>query len=715
MRDEASFVNTSGWTSAHPIDRSPCIIIFVAGEQASVEAALRSARKLYSDHRFVFVCEPVHRPWIAHTSTETIFVVEQPFNPFGRRASELRRSLESTPIEACALVIAKFGFESFRFRVFALRLRTQRFLLLGGDKLDGSKQLDRFSFALLAGAAPFLGRLRKIENKTLVLLRRIGGWLREPRDRIPRAYRFIMAGLLGAYDSSIGSWVRDIQKSCDSASEALSALIEEALAQAVEFQRTSGMVRVASGDNVKHKFKSAAVSLGIRYLDKRYRRVFQGLNCDLSELWFNSRPFSDKSIMLVIGSLAPGGSERQAVATLLGLASRGYDDLSLLCNFLDGAVDRFFAHLLDDCPVFVSKLSEDFCDNDDGQGIDALAYAGLRLLKEKLPPELNDIPLYAREFLARRPRVVHTWLDYTNVKAGLAAALIGVPRIVLSTRSVAPNNFALFQPYMREAYRVLAARSNVCLLNNSEAGARDYERWLGVPRGTFKVVRNGFDFSGLEPDEKKEDARKFRARLGIPAEIPLVGSILRFSEEKCPLRWIDVAACISKCRPDVRFVMIGDGPLREEARQRAAACGLGDRIVMPGNEKDTAVAIAAMDVFLLTSRLEGFPNVLVEAQALGVPVVTTDGGGAAETLIQGITGYAIRPQSANFLADAILQILGDTAWREAARQATQSFVRDHFSMSQMVSRTLDAYFARGEFAVMRAARRPTPDTLEATS
>ena len=584
-----------------------------------------------------------HRPWISHASSERIFVVEQPFNPFGRRASELRRSLESTPIEACALIIADIGFESFRFRVYALRLRTQRFLLLGGDKLDGSKQLDRFSFALLAGAAPFLGRLRKIEKRTLVLLRRIGAWLREPRDRIPRAYRFIRAGLVRAYDTSIGAWVREIQEAYDSASEELSALTEEALAQAVEVQRISGMERVAAGDNAKHKFKSAAVSLGIRHLDKRYRRVFQGLVRDPWKRWFDSRPVSDESIMLVIGSLAPGGSERQAVATLLGLASRGYGDLSLLCNYLNGPLDRFFAHLLEGCPVSVSKLCEDFGDSDGGQGVDALAYAGLRLLKEKLPPELKDIPLYAREFLARRPRVVHTWLDYTNVKAGLAAALIGVPRIVLSTRSVAPNNFALFQPYMREAYRALARYPTVCLLNNSEAGARDYERWLGLPRGTFKIVRNGFDFSGLERAEKREGAREFRMSLGIPLEVPLVGSVFRFSEEKCPLLWIDVAARVSERRPDVRFLMVGDGPLREEARQRAAACGLGDRIVMPGNEKDTAAAIAAMDVFLLTSRLEGLPNVLVEAQALGVPVVATDGGGAAETLIQGRNGIRNSP------------------------------------------------------------------------
>jgi glycosyltransferase involved in cell wall biosynthesis len=254
---------------------------------------------------------------------------------------------------------------------------------------------------------------------------------------------------------------------------------------------------------------------------------------------------------------------------------------------------------------------------------------------------------------------------------------------------------------MREAYRALAARPNVCLLNNSQAGARDYERWLGLPQGTFKVIRNGFDFSTLEPADKIGAAQKFRARLGIPAEVPIVGSVLRFYEEKRPLLWIDVAARVAERRPDVRFLMVGDGPLREEARWRALGYGLGDRIVMPGNEKDVAVAIAAMDVFLLTSRLEGFPNVLVEAQALGVPVITTDAGGAAETLIQGRTGYAIFPHSTELLADAVLQILGDRPWREAARQAAQRFVRERFSMSEMVDRTLDAYFAREEFVEIR--------------
>jgi|RhiMetdeSRZDD1v2_1073273.scaffolds.fasta_scaffold180374_2 glycosyltransferase involved in cell wall biosynthesis len=741
MSDRELNTTTSRPVSDAPViadDNLPCIVIFVAGEPPRVETAIHRARQLYPDRHRIFICEPAHRDWISPAPGERMFVVEQPFNPFGRTASELRRCLESSPIEACALVIAGVGLESLRFRVFALRLRTQRFRLLGGDTASDSKQLDRLSFALLTGVTLPLGRLRKIEGKVLAHLRRIAALLRDPRDLMSRSWArigklqdrtcsWIMAWLsacwvwLGwlqdrirrAYDTYVGVWLQELQEAYDSASGELSALTEEALAQAVEVQRLSGMERARGTDNVKHKLKTAAASLGIRQLDKRYRQVFQDLFSEPGGR-FDSVKVSADSITLVIGTLGPGGSERQAATTLMALASRDCRNLALLCNHLDGPVDRFYSHLLEGCSISISELYQGLRDTNHGEGNKALTCAELKALMEKLPAELKDIPWYAQEFLATRPKVVHAWLDYTNVKAGLAAALIGVPRIVLSTRSVAPNNFALFQPYMREAYRLLAARPTVCLLNNSQAGARNYERWLGLRRGTFKVVRNGFDFSKLEPVEKREKGREFRTRLGIPTEAALVGSVLRFSEEKCPLLWIDTAARVAERRADARFLMVGDGPLREEARRRARARGLGDRIVMPGNEKDAAIAIAAMDVFLLTSRLEGLPNVLIEAQALGVPVVTTDGGGAAETLIQGKTGYAVRPHSTDLLANAILRILSDTPWREAARQTSQRFVRERFSMSQMVDRTLDAYFARGEFAAMQAANRRIANTLEAT-
>ena len=136
---------------------------------------------------------------------------------------------------------------------------------------------------------------------------------------------------------------------------------------------------------------------------------------------------------------------------------------------------------------------------------------------------------------------------------------------------------------------------------------------------------------------------------------------------------------------------------------------------MPGYEKQVAAAIVAMDVFLLTSRVEGLPNVLIEAQALGVPVVTTDAGGAAETLIRGRTGFAIFPHRADVIASAVLQILNNTTWQRAAQKAGQEFARERFSMSRMIDVTLDAYFARGDFGQMEGLYSRVGTAMEAVS
>jgi SAM-dependent methyltransferase len=137
-------------------ESSPRIIVFIAGAQQRVEAAADVARRLYPGRNLVFVCEPIHYAWLEQRTGESVFVVQQPFNPFGRKAAELRKSLEARPIEACALVIADIGHESFRFRIFALRLRAREFLLLRGSVPDDSKQLDRLSFALLAALTFFV-------------------------------------------------------------------------------------------------------------------------------------------------------------------------------------------------------------------------------------------------------------------------------------------------------------------------------------------------------------------------------------------------------------------------------------------------------------------------------------------------------------------------------------------------------------------------------
>ncbi len=99
----------------------------------------------------------------------------------------------------------------------------------------------------------------------------------------------------------------------------------------------------------------------------------------------------------------------------------------------------------------------------------------------------------------------------------------------------------------------------------------------------------------------------------------------------------------------------------------------------------------AMDAVMLTSRHEGLPNVLLEAQSLGVPVVAPDVGGIGETVVPGVTGWAVRDADAPALADRVLHCLSDKAWAARAQAEGPGFVQRRFGMTTMLQRTLEVY------------------------
>src|SRR5262245_66012869 len=132
---------------------------------------------------------------------------------------------------------------------------------------------------------------------------------------------------------------------------------------------------------------------------------------------------------------------------------------------------------------------------------------------------------------------------------------------------------------MNPDYVTQAKLPEVSIVNNSEAGAVDYCRWLGLPRERYRVLRNGVDLSGLGR-AAAEDAGKCRREMGIPEDARVVGSVFRFWEEKRPLLWVEVAAKVAEAMPRVHFLLIGDGPLREQMETLATSLGLQGRIYL---------------------------------------------------------------------------------------------------------------------------------------
>jgi len=472
-------------------------------------------------------------------------------------------------------------------------------------------------------------------------------------------------------------------------------------ASAFQLPHTRGAFRVAvekSLNSLLYRLRLSQIGKSIKiigitfrleqYLFSRNLRTIEKLPLPITVA---PSEWQQGKIVMAGGTLGPGGAERQLTATLLGLFARGHRDLHFLHHSPMHKPNDFFLPQLIEAGIPFSQVDLIGDSNPASPGID-------EEIEQRLAP-LGDlgaeVAAYAREFIVRRPEIVHVWLDHINVVAGLAALLVGVPRIVLSCRSLSPVHFAFNQPYMRPVYRLLAKFPNVTFLNNSEAGAADYRRWLGITPLKIQVVRNGFDFSILPPPQELPHLRsEYRSRLGIPADAPVVGVIMRISEEKRPLLWIEIARLVAQKIPNAHFLIVGNGSMRDKV-ETVGQEALPGKIHFPGHERNAALAMASMDIFLLTSRVEGLPNVLIEAQAVGVPPMTLDVGGARETIDDERTGWLIQEADPVQIADKIHSLFKNREHLEITSRNGPSFVAEKFSHLRMLDETLVVYGLAG--------------------
>ena len=415
--------------------------------------------------------------------------------------------------------------------------------------------------------------------------------------------------------------------------------------------------------------------------DRTFRKLSQRRN-------LGYRPVAGR-VLMIVPSFMLGGAERQMVAAATGLVRRGYDVCVLAINPID-----------DDIPNVEDELSRlgiatavasDFRTPRSTGWAQPQSDASSAFALSGLPPWLAEkIGSISLAIQHHRPAVIHTWLDVAAVMGGLAACGVGVPRIVGGQFSMSIRHHVnQAVGYLQSGYRHVARNPDVVMTNDSAAGAADYENWLDIAPGRIRVMYNGFDPATVRKPALDE-IRRFRAELGFPAEAPVVGSLIRFVEDKDPALWLDTAAEIARDRPDARFLLAGYGPLRGTIVGRARALGLGDRLVLPGAVSDVGLVYAILDVVLLTSRVEGVPNVLIEAQAAGCAVVSVDVGGTSEAVIDGRTGRLVRQRTPHSLAQAVLATLADPAWRIRARCEGPAFVATRFGF-----RPLDQRNSRG--------------------
>lgn len=292
------------------------------------------------------------------------------------------------------------------------------------------------------------------------------------------------------------------------------------------------------------------------------------------------------------------------------------------------------------------------------------------------------IPSTALWIRREKLALVHAHLPLAGVVARIAGRLAGVP-VVYSEHNLQERYHAATRWANRATWRW---QTRVVAVSAEVAGSIGERIGGQVP---VRVVRNGIDVDAKTPGET--DRVRCRSLLGIPDEVPVVGAVGVFRVQKRFDRWIEVAVAVRKRNPLVRFVLVGDGPLREELERQACESGLGDALIFPGLQEDVTPYLAAMDLFLITSRHEGLPLALLEAMAAGVPVVSTAVGGIPEVVRDGVNGRLVPSGSVETLTSTLCDLLDSpSSRRELACMATETVKRE-FSIERMAAE-LDAVY-----------------------
>lgn len=308
----------------------------------------------------------------------------------------------------------------------------------------------------------------------------------------------------------------------------------------------------------------------------------------------------DRSIHVleIVGNAIVGGMERSVVNLVKELPTDTFR-FTVLCPFQSP-----FTRSLKEkgCPVFVAPLRDD--------------------------PTWRSLQMAVEIVRHHRVDLIHGHLPNAHILAGLTGMLTQTPTIAtIHGMSLTVHELGISR--MTQTHLIV-----VCQEAYAQALA------LGISPQNLSLIPNGIDTESFKPIPHS----MFKTSLGLMPEVPLVGFVGRLAWEKGPDEFLRVAARVHQKRPALHFVLVGEGPLREQLVQLVHELGLEDCVHLAGLWDDMSEVYSALNVLVVTSRSEGMPLAVLEAMACGRPVIAMAVGGVAEIIEEGVTGYLIAPE-----------------------------------------------------------------------
>ena len=357
----------------------------------------------------------------------------------------------------------------------------------------------------------------------------------------------------------------------------------------------------------------------------------------------------------------------------------------------------------------------------------------IKILKHLSPLKMRRVLSMYSIYGIGKFDVVNTWQDWCNIYGGIASLMAGTRRVILFGRTMPPHQKNRLQSRSgrsyQEAYKLLLSSNRVEMVHNSVSGMRQYSEWLDIAESEFEVIHNGYEIDnfGIEGGELSTK----RIELGISDDDFVVGFVGRFSSDKRPWLFISMAeliingaekslnsieledwkrqneenrvllesklgkkarAKIGKISGRTKFVMVCDGAQFEKAKSIIMSSeNLRERVHLIGYSDEVSKFLEIFDCLVLTSKVEGLPNVIIEAQSFGIPVLTTDAGGARECILHGETGLVSESDTAEELAANLSEMLLNRDFMTGSGKRAKKFAMAEFGEKTWSKRMNDLF------------------------
>jgi glycosyltransferase involved in cell wall biosynthesis len=332
----------------------------------------------------------------------------------------------------------------------------------------------------------------------------------------------------------------------------------------------------------------------------------------------------------------------------------------------------------------------------------ALADAGIRHIEipfvraTGLTPaaDLRAFAHMVRVFRRERFTIVHTHTAKPDLFAALAARVAGVPFVVTTLHGFYFHD--LMKPITRRFFASLArlgmlAADRVLSQNPEDIQTAIRERIC--PADKIDLLGNGIDIMRFSR-ERVGDPLQRRRELGIPADALVVGFAGRLVTEKGVLELFDSVRRLRTLHPRLRLVLVGPiDTAKADAidATTAARYGISDICIFTGYRDDIPELLSTMDVFVLPSHREGFPRTVMEASAMGIPVVATNIRGCRTAVADGISGMLVPPHDSSTLADVVGELLVDPARRQRLGENGRKRALEEFDERRVFATVLYGY------------------------